>query len=1292
MEFCEEDSLKQAHTPTEDAQNDAKEKDKIVLQPIKYFPIFSRYGRTIKPKSPSIIPSEFPKITKMPKNNQETPMEDNSIKEDTSLIMDETNSTFDSSTKNEDEKVNYEDLQAKSPWKLGQLVWARIGNFPFWPGIVTLDPNTMTFVSVKGRSYMLHVRYCADKDRHSWVPFASVIPFLGLDDFEKRSKEVTPDIRKKEPKYAAAFVIKPSTKLQWDDAVAEATRLMTKSIEKRIVLFNPENKEKNSLDKSSNNSIKTEENVKKRKLSLSTEEAVSKKSKLQNGEIDDAERLESKPIVPNLNIEAPPTPPSSHKDSSDEAPTKFKSKRGINRDGKDGVFEIFCERTKHLAQELDPEATEADIKEYLYDMWNNMKPEDRSKYRADYLHEDDMRMYALDGEDYDEYNYSDSEEKLAHKQRSKADFNRSKDEPSDQEETTSIESENLDKSVRRRRTKPRRESSDRDEVVSIDSDDKSIKIRKSKITKDDANGKEDSSLLIMDLAKRRAYKLFKGMKNERVCQICEQPGKLIRCKGPCYSYFHLECVKPGDSSPEPSEAEDAEEHLVNLDDLNEAKVKTKKNYHKEEDAFDDENFRCIDCLSGIAPPCFVCHERDAERIKCSVIACGKHYHADCLKHWPQVQWQGERLNCPYHICHTCSSDDPQNGHPRAANERFIRCVRCPSTYHASFSCLPAGSNIITASQIVCPKHYKSPHPPVNATWCFLCTEGGSLICCDTCPTSFHLECLGIDAPEGGFICEDCETGRLPLYGEVVWVKLGTYRWWPSVICYPQEIPMNIAQRPHKTGEFCVMFFGTRDYYWVHRGKAFLFQDGDATGKVKGSKQVEESYRKAMQEAKIVHEQLNEEKKLAKSRDSNIRNLKPPPYVKLKVNKPVGNVKIPEADSMVACNCDPSKPNPCAPDSDCLNRILMTECSPDACPAGSKCQNQFFVQRKYPAMEPVHTDGRGWGLKTLEFISEGQFIIEYVGEIIDEAEYRLRLQQKQERKNDNYYFLTIDNNRMIDAEPKGNLSRFMNHSCLPNSETQKWTVNGDTRIGLFALRDIQAGEELTFNYNLSCDGETRKPCLCKAPNCSGFIGLKASKQQMSLVQQKKMEKAEKVRKYKRNKKTLFCWSCNGKINNNEDVMRCDQKTCGKVYHTKCIAVEDGSEDQVFHCPWHFCAECFKRTSLRCMYCCNAFCQLHTQGNVYEHPENGGFICYKHPLECPNYVEMDMGGEALMDEPNEAGEGLMDGMDEDVACSDNHILVNGHTEVGEPIGASSPKSTLQPDETSPRGTIVEVYQKL
>lgn len=73
---------------------------------------------------------------------------------------------------------------------------------------------------------------------------------------------------------------------------------------------------------------------------------------------------------------------------------------------------------------------------------------------------------------------------------------------------------------------------------------------------------------------------------------------------------------------------------------------------------------------------------------------------------------------------------------------------------------------------------------------------------------------------------------------------------------------------------------------------------------------------------------------------------------------------------------------------------------------------------------------------------------------------------------------------------------------------------------------------------------------------------------------------------RQRKALNCWSCSLKIDSAEDSYRCDQRTCGKSYHKYCI---EESNDSVFHCPWHFCAECHKRTTLRCNYCCNAFCQ-------------------------------------------------------------------------------------------------------
>ena len=50
------------------------------------------------------------------------------------------------------------------------------------------------------------------------------------------------------------------------------------------------------------------------------------------------------------------------------------------------------------------------------------------------------------------------------------------------------------------------------------------------------------------------------------------------------------------------------------------------------------------------------------------------------------------------------------------------------------------------------------------------------------------------------------------------------------------------------------------------------------------------------------------------------------------------------------------------------------------------------------------------------------MIEYVGEVISEAELQRRVDHKHRVQDDNYYFLTIDKDRILDAGPKGNMAR------------------------------------------------------------------------------------------------------------------------------------------------------------------------------------------------------------------------------------------------------------------------------
>lgn len=133
-----------------------------------------------------------------------------------------------------------------------------------------------------------------------------------------------------------------------------------------------------------------------------------------------------------------------------------------------------------------------------------------------------------------------------------------------------------------------------------------------------------------------------------------------------------------------------------------------------------------------------------------------------------------------------------------------------------------------------------------------------------------------------------------------------------------------------------------------------------------------------------------------------------------------------------------------------------ECDPKDCPAKDKCQNQRFKKCQYVKCQPFRTQKIGWGLKTLQDIKKGDFVIEYCGEIIDNKECDARL-AKIAKTQSNFYFLTLDKDTVIDAGPKGNFSRFINHSCDPNCETQKWMVNGLYRIGVFAKKDIPAGK-------------------------------------------------------------------------------------------------------------------------------------------------------------------------------------------------------------------------------------------
>uniref|UniRef100_A0A4X1SG92 Histone-lysine N-methyltransferase, H3 lysine-36 specific n=1 Tax=Sus scrofa TaxID=9823 RepID=A0A4X1SG92_PIG len=574
-------------------------------------------------------------------------------------------------------------------------------------------------------------------------------------------------------------------------------------------------------------------------------------------------------------------------------------------------------------------------------------------------------------------------------------------------------------------------------------------------------------------------------------------------------------------------------------------------------------FICNECRTGIHT-CFVCKQSGEDVKRCLLPLCGKFYHEECVQKYPPTVMQNKGFRCSLHICITCHAANPAN---------------------------------VSAS------------------------KGGSLLCCDSCPAAFHRECLNIDIPEGNWYCNDCKAGKKPHYREIVWVKVGRYRWWPAEICHPRAVPSNIDKMRHDVGEFPVLFFGSNDYLWTHQARVFPYMEGDVSSKDKMGKGVDGTYKKALQEAAARFEELKAQKELRQLQEDRKNDKKPPPYKHIKVNRPIGRVQIFTADlsEIPRCNCKATDENPCGIDSECINRMLLYECHPTVCPAGGRCQNQCFTKRQYPEVEIFRTLQRGWGLRTKTDIKKGEFVNEYVGELIDEEECRARIRYAQEHDITNFYMLTLDKDRIIDAGPKGNYARFMNHCCQPNCETQKWSVNGDTRVGLFALSDIKAGTELTFNYNLECLGNGKTVCKCGAPNCSGFLGVRPKNQPIATEEKsKKFKKKQQGKRRTQGEVTKEredeCFSCGDA----GQLVSCKKPGCPKVYHADCLNLTKRPAGK-WECPWHQCDICGKEAASFCEMCPSSFCKQHREGMLFISKLDGRLSCTEHDPCGPNPLE-------------------------------------------------------------------------
>lgn len=130
---------------------------------------------------------------------------------------------------------------------------------------------------------------------------------------------------------------------------------------------------------------------------------------------------------------------------------------------------------------------------------------------------------------------------------------------------------------------------------------------------------------------------------------------------------------------------------------------------------------------------------------------------------------------------------------------------------------------------------------------------------------------------------------------------------------------------------------------------------------------------------------------------------------------------------------------------------------------------------------------GRGVFARELIPAGTRLIEYTGERITEEEGDRRYPWIDGVPYHTLLFI-VEDDLVLDGGVRGNLSRYINHSCDPNCTS----VIENRRVYIESLCDIPAGEEITFDYKMLIQGphtraaQRRFPCHCGAAGCRGTL--------------------------------------------------------------------------------------------------------------------------------------------------------------------------------------------------------------
>ncbi len=146
-----------------------------------------------------------------------------------------------------------------------------------------------------------------------------------------------------------------------------------------------------------------------------------------------------------------------------------------------------------------------------------------------------------------------------------------------------------------------------------------------------------------------------------------------------------------------------------------------------------------------------------------------------------------------------------------------------------------------------------------------------------------------------------------------------------------------------------------------------------------------------------------------------------------------------------------------------------------------------------------------GVLATQPIAAETYILQYLGEKITKAESERRGIAQMARGKRNHsgqvYIFELNKRYDLDGFRQNNPARYINHSCDPNCEAVNWKG----QIWVVAKRDIEEGEELTYDYGFALEHFLDHPCRCGASNCCGYIVAEAERPKLLAILKKRNRK-------------------------------------------------------------------------------------------------------------------------------------------------------------------------------------------